>query len=183
MSSLDSTSPFSYCPFLCSPPQQNSLKDLTIQDSLFSPPIICHHILIRLLPPPPPPPPETASPRSLISVLLSSMVKAQSSSHLMHQRHWIQLITFNFLETLSSLGMQSYTLAASFPGLSSSPSPALGPWTSPISPRSLLGSRGFKYYLCVDDCQTMLPHWTSPLKSGLIRPTIYSAIPFEMLFR
>nr|KAF6324798.1 hypothetical protein mMyoMyo1_008264 [Myotis myotis] len=129
MSSLDSTSPFSYCPFLCSPLQQNSLKDLTIQDSLFSPPIICHHILIRLLPPPLPPPPQTASPRSLISVLLSSIVKAQSSSHLMHQRHWIQLITFNFLETLSSLGMQSYTLAASFPGLSSSPSPhlVLGP--------------------------------------------------------
>lgn len=56
MSSLHSTSPFSYCPFLCSL-QQSSLKDLTIQDSLFSPPIICHHILIRLLPPPPPPPP------------------------------------------------------------------------------------------------------------------------------
>ena len=53
MSSLDSTSSFSYCPFLHSPLQQNSLNDLTIRYSLFSPPIICHHILIRLLPSPP----------------------------------------------------------------------------------------------------------------------------------
>lgn len=111
------------------------------------------------------------------------MVKAQSSSHLMHQQHLIQLITFNFLETLSSLGMQSYTPAAFFTGLSSSPSPALGSWTSPISPCCLFGSCGFKYYLCVDDCETILPHWTSSLKSWLIHPTTYLAIPFEMLFR
>lgn len=125
-----------------------------------SPPVLCHRILIRLLPPPLP---KSAFQRSLmISVLLNSMVNAHSSSHLTYQHHLMQLIIFHSLETLSSLEIQSNALPASFTDLSSSPSLTLGFWTSPISLHSLLGSHGFKYNLCVDNCQIILPCWTAP---------------------
>lgn len=180
---MSSLVPFSYCPFLCSPLQQNSLKDLTSQDSLFSPPIMSPRsnqtfttITTTSLP-------HTASPRSVISTLLSSMAKDQSSSHLMYLSDiwysWSHSTSWECFLHLAR-GVTHW-----LPPLLAQPFPKPSTWFLGLFCFSALslGISCFKYYLCVDDCQTILPHGPSPLKSWLIHPAIYSAIPFEMLFR
>ena len=67
MSSLDCTSPFSYCPFLCSPFQQDFLRYLTIHYFFIQ---FCYYTLIRLLPPPLP---------KLLSKLINDLHVAESN--------------------------------------------------------------------------------------------------------
>lgn len=101
----------------------------------------------------------TSTPQNCFSKVVNDLHIAESNDQcsvlipLDDQQYLIQLITFNFLETLSLLGIHGNTLAASFTVLSSSLRPAVGFWISPVSPHSLLRSHSFKYHLCVNDPQ------------------------------
>ena len=101
------------------------------------------------------------------------MVSAQSSSPLAYQQHFTELITFNFLEILSSLRIHGWALATSLTTLSSSPRPVLGSWTSYFS--TLSWDLMVLYTLSIlMTTSVVLPCWISPLKSSLIHSTIYS---------
>lgn len=111
----------------------------------------------------------------MISMLLSPKLSAQSSSHLAYQQHFTELITFNFLEILSSLRIHGYALATSLTALSSSPSPVLGSWTSYFSTLSLETSW---YYL--PSLYWWLPEWY--FHAGTLLWNLLSSIQPSTLF-
>lgn len=182
MSSLHSTSPFSYWPFLCSPLEQSSLKDLTVLSSNYLSPHSNQTFA------------NTSTTIITTTPTLKLLFQGHSSpccwvqwSKLSPPPTWcISNIWYSWSHSTSWKRFLYLTCRVTH-------------WLPPLPAYHLLQARhlvlGPLLFLCTVSWDLMalntmcwyLPDYTSTLDLSpeilAHHPTIYSAIPFEMLFR